>query len=514
MPTASERANADIVALLRARNSCLWVVTREERRVERAIIDAAPLHRYEPAFWDCSAGLVDAAGDVIDAGIQNPSAILDHIAGNTTRRLFVLRDFHRHLEDPYTVRQLRNLCIALPRSPLAESRAIIILTPEGSPPPQIGAHAICLDYPLPERPEISAILDTVCSARPELAETLVNGLRERAIDAAIGLTAQEIESTYARSIVCSKAIDPDQVSADKRRVIARERVLTWIDPDPRGLDAVGGLELYKAWLIQRQAGFSAKARDFGLPAPKGVLSVGVPGCGKSLTAKAVAAAWRLPLLRLDFGALKSKYVGDSEGQIRRALATAEAVAPCVLWIDEIEKGLAGAQGGNDAGVSADQLGAFLSWMQDRTAPVFVIATANDVSALPPELLRKGRFDDLFFVDLPTQTERVAILDATLHQFKRTLPAADLDAVARATDGFSGAEIAALVPDALFAAFGDGARELTAADLLTAARAVCPLSKTAAERLAALRQWAKGRARPASLVEQQAQHAARDLDLGD
>lgn len=511
--TRSEQAAADFVALLRARNACLWVTTREERRVEKAIIDHAKAgHRYEPVFWDCAAGLTDAAGETIDASLDDPESILKHIGANPLRRLYVLRDFDRHLESPFVARRLRNLCIALPRAGLDEARAIVILTPDGSPPPQIGAHAIVLDWPLPERQEIGAILDSIASRRPELAETLVNGLRERAVDAAIGLTAQEIEATYSRSIVTTGQIDPDQVSADKRRVIAREKVLSWIDPDPRGLDAVGGLELYKAWVGQRKLALGSRAREYGLPAPKGVLTVGVPGCGKSLMAKCIAAAWQIRLLRLDFGALKSSLVGSSEALLRKALGVAESLAPVVLWVDEIEKGLAGAQGGHDAGVSADQLGYFLSWMQDRSAPVFVVATANDVSSLPAELLRRGRFDELFFVDLPTRGERLAILQATLAQYRREIPPAALDAIARATDGFSGAELAAIVPDALFTAFADNARELTAADLEAAAANVCPLSKTAAERIDGLRQWAKGRARPASAPESAEQHDARDLDV--
>lgn len=297
-------------------------------------------------------------------------------------------------------------------------------------------------------------------------------------------------------------------------MIAREKVLTWHDPDPRGLAAVGGLELLKGWLNARRAAFGPKARAFGLPAPKGCMLVGVPGCGKSLVAKAVAAAWQMPLLRLDMGALRSKYVGDSEANIRKALQVAEAVSPCVLWLDEIEKSLAGATGPQgDGGVAADALGAVLSWMQERAGAVFVIATANDVSSLPPELLRKGRFDELFFVDLPTAPERAAILRASLGQFNRSDAKVDIDGLAAsALQGFTGAEISALIPDALFAAFADGERQIINQDILEAAMTVVPLSKTAAEKISTLRDWAKGRARPASAPETVNASNARALDL--
>lgn len=251
----------------------------------------------------------------------------------------------------------------------------------------------------------------------------------------------------------------------------------------------------------RRAAFSARARAYGLPAPKGALLVGVPGCGKSLTAKAVATAWGMPLLRMDLGALKSKYVGDSEANIRKALKVAEAVAPCVLWLDEIEKALSGAtQGAADGGVSADALGAILSWMQDRAGSVFVVATANDVRSLPPELLRKGRFDDLFFVDLPTATERAAILAAALRSHGRDPSKIALQVVAAATSEFTGAELAALIPEALFSAFADREREITTDDLIEAASNVVPLAKTASEKIKAVREWAQGRARPASIPE--------------
>lgn len=508
--TRGQKTNADITALLRARNTLLWITSREETRVERALVEACAAARYPIAYWDCATGITDADGKVI-VSAQDPSQALNYIQGNKVRRVYVMRDLHKWT-DPVVLRTVRNAARALQSAPADEARSIIVLTPSSEIPLEWQGQVIAMDYPLPDRAEMGALLDDVISSLPEdaRANAAPNGTRDAAIDAAVGLSADEAANCYARSLVTSRRIDPVLVASEKRRVIARERVLTWHDPDPRGLDAIGGLDLLKGWLRERRAAFSPRARAFGLPSPKGVMLVGVPGGGKSLTAKAVAAAWGMPLLRLDMGALRSKYVGESEGNIRKALQVAETVSPCILWLDEIEKALAGASGpAGDGGVAADALGAVLSWMQDREGQVFVVATANDVRALPPELLRKGRFDELFFVDLPTTDERAAIVRVTLGARAEGV---DAMAIARATVGFTGAELAALVPDALFVAFNDGERALTTADVLSAAVRVVPLSKTASEKIENLRDWAKSKARFASAPETIAASSGRALDL--
>jgi SpoVK/Ycf46/Vps4 family AAA+-type ATPase len=277
---------------------------------------------------------------------------------------------------------------------------------------------------------------------------------------------------------------------------------------------VGGLENLKSWLRERRSAFTADAREYGLPAPRGILLVGQPGCGKSLTAKAVAAAWGMPLLRIDLGALKSKFVGDSESNIRKSFRVLETVAPCVGWIDEIEKSFGDADNitSADGGVQSDQLGALLSFMQDRQADVFVVATANAVSKMPAALLRKGRFDKIFFVDLPTDGERVAVLQTALAAHGRADADIDRAAVAAACGNFTGSEIAALVPDALFASYADGKRALKTDDLLAVARATVPLSRTAAASIEAARQWGKANAVPASAVTSAAAAHVRTLDI--
>lgn len=511
--TAGARCAADLCALLRARNPLLWVVTREEARAERVILEAAAAASYEAAFWDCATGISGANGRAIDAAAWEPSEALARIRDNTARRVYVMRDLHAWLREPIVCRSVRSLCRTLPGAPRDSARALVVISPSSDVPPELAGHAIVIDLPLPDRAELGALLEAAIEGLPEGMRETAAPDRDAAIDAAVGLSAEEAQSTFARSLIGSRTIDPAAVAAEKRRVIARERVLELFEPLPAGLDGVGGLEALKAWLTQRRAAFTPAARAYGLRAPKGVLLVGVPGCGKSLSAKAIASAWGMPLLRLDLGALKSKWVGESEGNIRRALKVAETFAPAVLWVDEIEKALGGAaQGAADGGVSSDALGAVLQWLQDRPADVFCIATANDVSKMPPELLRKGRFDEVFFVDLPTVTERAAVLRAALRDHGRDPEPIDLRAVAAACVDFSGAEIAALVPDAMFAAYSDGARPIATADLIAAAGATTPLAKTSAERIAALRAWAIGRARFASTPDAAPVSSPRTLDI--
>lgn len=527
--TKSQEIAGDVDALLRARNPLLWVVTREEARVERHLIEAAAAAGYKARTWDVAQGVADISGKPeAQIGSQDPGVTLEAIRERASRAVdrgvWIMRDLPAWLTGPAgatTQRQLRNLARSLPGTPREGAQAIIVLTPSGEIPPELAGHATVIEWPLPDRAEIAAILDAAIDSLPaDLKATAApNGQRDAAIDAAVGLTGEEAASCYARSLVQLRKIDPATVAKEKRRVIARERVLEYHDPIPGGLDSVGGLDNLKGWLRARSAAYSPAARAYGLPAPKGALLVGIPGCGKSLLAKAIATAWSVPLLRLDLGALKSKFVGESEGNLRKAFRVVEAIGRCVIWIDEIEKALQGATSGSaDGGVSSDALGAVLSWMQERSGEAFVIATANDVEGLPPELLRKGRFDEVWFVDLPTATERAAVLTAALRAHGRSGDGKYMLEVVGACDGFTGSEIAAIVPDAMFAAFADGAREITADDLIAAAQTVVPLSKTAKEKIGKLREWAKGRARPATIadqltsVERDAADRARVLDL--
>jgi AAA+ superfamily predicted ATPase len=506
MTTKSQEAAKDVAALLRARNPLLWIVTREEARVEASLFEAAASANYIARTWDVAQGVADISG-VPDAGIggADPGDMLKVIQQRaltgSERAVWLMRDLAPWLRDltgASTCRGLRNLARMLPGCPRERAQAVIVISPSGDVPPELAGHATVIEWPLPDREEIAAIMYSAVESLPDEMQKGALKDAETAIDAAVGLTGEEAASCYARSLVQTRTIDPATVAREKKRVVAREGVLEWFDPIPQGLDAVGGLDALKRWLEGRKNAYTPEAKAYGLPAPKGALLVGVPGCGKSLSAKAVATAWECPLLRLDLGALKSKFVGESEGNLRKALEVINSVGRCVVWLDEIEKALAGAtQGGADGGVSSDALGTILSWMQDRPGEAFVIATSNDVSALPPELLRKGRFDELWFVDLPTTKERVEIVKAALRSHGRQALKIDAVKVAEACADFTGSEIAAIVPDALYAAFADKRRQINTNDLVDAASKVVPLAKTASDKIAKLRDWANGRARRAT-----------------
>lgn len=517
-PTKSQTQAADIAALLRARNAVLWVNSAEEVRVELYLAQACASAGYNPVFWDCAAGITDLTGKLI-AGQETQDAtealkyIRNRARQGADRIVYIMRDLHKWLDGAIgiqTLRQLRNLARELP--PLAAS--IIVLAPSGNIPPELaGGDAVVIEWPLPDRTEIGAILDTAMKNGGAKVEPL-NGQRDAAIDAAVGLSGLEAEACFAKSLVQSRRIDPAVIAAEKKRVIARAGVLQWMEPLPGGFDSVGGLDVVQAWIAARVIANSPRARAYGLRPLRGIFLAGVSGCGKTYLAKAIAwALGRVPMLRLDPGALKSKFMGESEQNFRKALATIESVGPCVVLVDEFEKAFAGSTGPQgDAGVSADQMGAFLTWMQERTSPAFLVATANDVTGLPPEVLRKGRWDELFWVDLPTARERVEILNATLRTKGREAMD-EYTALIKPTEGFSGAELAALVDEAMFAAFADGERELTLNDLAEAARNVVPLSETAKEKINAMRAWAKGRARPATTPEaERSAQTGRALDL--
>lgn len=512
--TRSQKVATDIAALLRARNPLLWIVTREEGRAERYLFEAAAAAGYIPRTWDVGQGTADMAGNLsTDLGGPDPGEVLGVIKtrasatyGTKERGAWIMRDLHTFLTGPVgavTCRQVRNLARLLPGIAREQAQAMMVITPSSDIPPELAGHATVIEWPLPDREEIAGILDAAINSLPDeiRATAAPNGTRDAAIDAAIGLTGEEAAACYARSLVQTRRIDPTTVAAEKKRVITREKVLEWVDPVTGGMDAVGGLENLKAWLVSRAAAYTPKAREYGLPRPRGAMLVGVPGCGKSLTAKAVATAWGVPLLKLDLGALKGKYVGESEGNLRRALGVIEAMGRCVVWVDEIEKGLQGATSGSaDGGVSADALGTLLSWMQERAGEAFVIATANNVEALPPELMRKGRFDDIWWIDLPTAAERKQILAAALKANGRdpglVKTEKDKARLATCTKGFTGSEVAELVIDALYAAYADGAREIKPGDIFTAATMVTPLSVSGADKIKRVREFA-GRARPAS-----------------
>lgn len=526
--TKSDEVAADIAALLRARNPLIWIRTGEEARVEGYVAEAAASAKFIPRFWDCGQGVTSLTGDNEPFGSADIGETLTVISrradDKSDRGAWIMRDLPPWLAGPggmVTCRQVKNLARKLPGLVADAAQALIVLSPSGEVPPELANHATVIEWPMPDRYEIGALLDATIDVLPDSikANAAPNGTREAAIDAAIGLSGEEAQACYSKSLVQLRKIDPLAVAKEKKRVIAREKVLEWFDPLPGGLDAVGGLEQLKAWLLERKLAYSAKARAYGLPLPKGTFLAGIPGCGKTLTAKAIATAFNCPLLKLDLGALKGKFVGESEANMRKALRTIEAIGRCVVLMDEIEKALAGAtQGGADGGVSTDQLGALLQWMNEPHE-AFVIATANNVSSITtnaPELLRAGRFDKIWFVDLPNRTERGQILKASLRGYGRDAAELDYGAIVEATENFTGSEIAAIIPDALYKAFADGSREIRTDDVVAAAKKVVPLATTAADNIGKLKEWAKDRATPATAPEVKSQlkavSGARAIDI--
>jgi SpoVK/Ycf46/Vps4 family AAA+-type ATPase len=478
--------------LIRARTPILWIRSLEEERVEALLEQAAQrLGGRTLLRWDFIEGLAGAPNRSGEAA-RNPMAALaclDPLPPEQAAML-VLRDFHRYCEDASICRRLRNLAASLRQAP----RTLVITAPDWSIPRELEDSITLLDLPLPAAEEIRTLLSTIANAS---GHPLSPGVAEQLTAACHGLSEQRVRQLAARALARRGQLgeeDLAEVLEEKRQAIAKSELLEYCPSEASPAD-IGGLEALKHWLEQRHMAFSEEAMRYGLPLPRGVLLVGPQGTGKSLTAKAVAHSWSMPLLRLDVGRLFAGLVGASEARTRDMIQRAEAMAPCVLWIDEIDKGFGG-DSRSDGGTSQRVLGTVLTWMAEKTSAVFVVATANGVDKLPAELLRKGRFDEIFLLDLPSAEERRAILDLQLGRRRpsHTIP---LDVLVDRTGGFSGAELEQTVIEAMHLAFAEQ-REFGEADLIAAASQVVPLSRTAREQLEALQSWARGgRARLAS-----------------
>jgi ATP-dependent 26S proteasome regulatory subunit len=487
----------EIEILMRSKYPILYLVSWEERRVEASLDQISKNLKRTLHTWSYTQGMKppvpESNGKTTLAGeLEALAQILESSEGT----VFLLKDFHHYMRDPRVTRLLRDIAAKLRN----RRQTLVILAPTLVLPSELEKDVTVLDFPLPTYSEIEQILDKAVAAVKGVESVDVNMTateKEALIKSAQGLTLDEVESVFARSLVESKKFDQLVILEEKQQIIRKSGLLEYYPPQA-GLADVGGMETLKEWLDQRTTSFSDKAREFGIPAPKGILLLGVQGCGKSLTAKAIASAWRLPMLKLDVGRIFGSLVGQSEENIRKAIKTAESVSPCVLWADELEKGFAGTSSSGDSGTTARVFATFLTWMQEKTAPVFLIATANDVSALPPELLRKGRFDEIFFIDLPETKERQQIFEIHLKKRKRDPKALKikLTTLAEKSDGFNGAEIETCIVAALQRAFHEN-RELSMDDLVKEVEACVPLSVMMAEDISALREWASLRARSAS-----------------
>ncbi len=487
---------------IRARYPVLWVVTSEEKRALQEIDDLAQAQRKPLFVWSVTSGLHNMALAAArgEPPKRDPLSTLAAIEDADEAGIWVLRDFHPFLREHTVVRRLREAAFALE----ASAKTIILLGPVLKIPPELEKEITVIDFDLPTAEQLGKLLDEIIASSTRhggIKVELDRRQRGRLIQACLGLTASEASNAIAKAIVEENGrLDSDaieSVTAEKQQIIRKSGLLEFYSSDER-LTGVGGLDVLKEWLRKRVRAFSDEARAFGLPEPKGILLVGVQGCGKSLVAKSVANSWRLPLLRLDVGALFSSLVGSSEENLRTAIRVAESIAPVVLWVDEIEKGFSGVGSSNvsDAGTAARVFGSFITWLQEKRAPVFVIATANIVSQLPPELVRKGRFDEIFFVDLPTAAERTEIWRIHLEKRNRDPAQFDLHTLAMASEGLSGAEIEQALIAGLYEAF-DQNRPLEMGDLLDVLQETVPLSQMMQEEIDALRAWARRRARAAS-----------------
>lgn len=498
---------AEIETLIRARYPILYLVTSEELRAEQIIAEVAQRRQKKVFEWSCTSGIVPSGASIQSQKSRNPAtreplAALDQVVEQIEPAIFVFKDFHPFLSRNHhlVTRRLKEIALHLKNS----FKTIVIISPVLEIPVELEKEVTVLNVPLPSREELELLLAKILDDVKQFKHVTIeldDAGRERLLQAALGLTLGEAENVFAKIIVKDQRLSADDVGevfAQKQQIIRKSGLLDYY-PASESFAHIGGLAVLKDWLNKRAVAFGSEARDFGLPSPKGILLLGVQGCGKSLCAKSVASHWQLPLLRFDMGRMFGSLVGSSEENIRRAIAVAESVAPAILWVDEIDKAFAGTQssGGSDGGTAARVFGTFLTWLSEKSAPVFVVATANDISQLPPELLRKGRFDEIFFVDLPSPEERAEVFRIHLAKRGRDPERYDIPPMVEASRDFSGAEVEEAISSALYDAFY-AREELSTSHVLSVLAETVPLARTMDEQIGQLRSWADGRARNASV----------------
>jgi hypothetical protein len=491
--------------LVRAARSCFAIVivfTVEVERVLRAVqVVCRNLKRHGFAFDVAEGFSALTGGNGFPPRLTDPMAALAHIETAPGKALYVLKDATEWWNNPQPKMKLCNMGRRLVFSP----KCLILLCPDRSKlPAEFKDLAHLVELPPPSTDELDAVLAQF-EKSPGIEIGLLAEQRAQLLQAALGLSLTQFRRVCSMILTEEGALDDSaiaRVAAERAQLLGHSQALQFCQATKSFAD-IGGLELLKEWLEQRRAGITAEGHAFGLPVPKGVLLLGVPGTGKSLIAKAIAAQWQLLLLRLDVGALFGSLVGQSEAMMREAMRCAEASAPCVLWVEEIEKAFSGTRssGFSDGGTTSRVFGEFLTWMAEKTAAVFVVATANEIADLPLELVRKGRFDEVFFLDLPTCAERTDIFKVLLASRELNLRSFDLKKLAQASEGFVGSELEAAVNEALYCGFNAGQRQPTTNDILHALASQKPLSRSHAEQTANLRRWVlEGRARPASIPE--------------
>lgn len=489
----------DLEIILRSRTPIVIIETRDEARILellQSITIAGAVNEYMPLFrWTVTDGL-----QRIDISLEpqplnsEPGDVLKHIRAVSKPGIYVLLDFHPFLEDPVHVRLIKDICIRYPEIP----RQIVLISHTVKLPSELDSFCARFDMALPTDKErrkiVQRVADEYTEEHPGSRVQADSKAYEMLIRNLAGLTYNDTEKLARNAVFIDGAItksDLPGVMQAKYELLNRGGALQF-EYDTAKFSDVGGLSRLKAWLSQRKSVFRGDESAAHLDAPKGILLLGVQGCGKSLAAKATAGIFGVPLLRLDFGAIYDKYHGETERKLRESLNTADVMSPCVLWIDEIEKGIAGR--GGETGTTQRVLGTFLTWMAEKTSQVFVVATANDISALPPELVRKGRFDEIFFVDLPGKKVRASILAIHLTRRDQGLSNFEIEPLAEAMKGFSGAEIEQAVVAAFYAAHAQK-EDLKTRHILHEVEQTRPLSVVMREQIQSLRSWADGRTVP-------------------
>lgn len=493
--------STELDILMKSHTPAMQVVTYEWQRLYGFCVGVSADNELELFSWSIVSGLKkwdQTKKSFVEENEEqdDPLEILAWFKGTeVSNSILILEDFHPFItnENFQVIRAIRELC----RTEPANRKTIIIQTPFLINIKEFEKEIPILELELPQEDTIEAILNSITDELEYDSQPNEDDKKE-IVAASKGLSIMEAEWTYRKIIAEKHRITKNEVNLiikEKEQIIKKSGVLEYFHPQG-DFNEVGGMENLKDWLGKRGKAFSSDAKQFGLVSPKGVMLLGIPGCGKSLVSKTIANEWELPLLKLDLGSVFGSLVGESEARMREALALAEAISPSILWIDEIEKGLSGISNGGDGGTSAKVFGTLLTWMQEKKNEVFVISTANDISALPPELLRKGRFDEIFFVDLPAASEREDIFKIHIEKKERDVDSFDFNMLCKKSVGFSGAEIEEAVNEALFIAYDSGT-ELKNEHIQQALEKTFPLSRTMESTINDLRSWAKVRARFAS-----------------
>ncbi len=497
-------SNLDV--LIRARYPILYIQTHEEGRLNNTLHGIAKKLEKKVFEWSVTQGFTQtypprSRDHSKPPRSRDPLDALNQVSDQIEPAIFVLQDFHPFLSsDQHSIiRKLKEIARFLKNS----YRTVIIVSPIVELPTELEKDVTVIEFPLPGREEINQLLIEIAKKLENnegISLQLDSDSREFLVEAALGLTLQEAENVFAKIIVKNRQLvanDVESIIAEKQQLVRKSGLLEFY-PATESIDTIGGLGSLKEWLEQRSLALSQKAKTFGLRPPKGVLLLGVQGCGKSLCAKAVAHEWKLPLLRFDVGRMFGSYIGASEANIRKAIELAESIAPVILWIDEIEKAFSGLSdsGGSDSGTTARVLATFLTWLSEKNSPVFVVATANSISKLPPELLRKGRLDEIFFVDLPSETDLSEIIKIHLRKRGRDPKEFQIEQLSRLAKDFSGAEIEEAINSALYEAFHTQSA-LETKHIENAIAQTVPLAQTMDDQIKQLRSWAHGRARMAA-----------------